>query len=263
MTENRDLRLGLVETRALADRINKLFPFAPDLLPRHAVLLSRLVVAPTTLLALGGCTGALSTVDPAGPAASVIATLWWVMLAGGVAIFVLVMALVALAFRQRREPAGAAPNERVWIVGLGIVFPAAVLAALLAYGLSVGERLLPRDGEEILKVQAEGRRHAWTFTYPDLAERATEDVLHLPAGRPVDIAITTADTIHSFWVPRLAGKLDAVPGHVNVLRIQADQPGTFAGVSAEFSGTGYEGFKFIVVAHDEAGWNAFIAGESE
>ncbi len=55
----------------------------------------------------------------------------------------------------------------------------------------------------------------------------------------MDVQITTTDVIHSFWAPRLAGKLDAIPGHVNVLRIEADTPGDYAGVSAEFSGPGY------------------------
>ena len=91
----------------------------------------------------------------------------------------------------------------------------------------------------------------------------TRDVLHIPAGRPVDVEITTADVIHSFWVPRLAGKLDAIPGHVNVLRIEADGPGEFKGVSAEFNGTGYLAHRFRVIAHDPAGWQRFLAGATE
>lgn len=83
-------------------------------------------------------------------------------------------------------------------------------------------------------------------------------MLHIPASRPVDVAITTVDVIHSFWVPRLAGKFDAIPGHVNVLRIEADAPGDYAGVSAEFSGRGYTRHRFIVRAHDEAAWNGAV-----
>jgi hypothetical protein len=68
------------------------------------------------------------------------------------------------------------------------------------------------------------------------------------------VQITSLDVIHSFWVPRLAGKLDAIPGHVNVLRIEADLPGIYAGVSAEFSGTGYRRHSFVVMAHDAEAW---------
>jgi cytochrome c oxidase subunit II len=213
-------------------------------------------------LALSGCEGALSTVDPAGPAARTIATLWWVMLAGSVLIFAFVMTLLALAFAPRRRAGGDARRERVWIMMLGLAFPATVLLALLAYGLAVGERLLPREAADAVRVEAQASRMAWTFTYADAPDLTTQNVLHIPAGRPVDVAITTADVIHSFWAPRLAGKRDAIPGHENVLRIEADLPGEYAGLSAEFSGPGYEHFVFTVVAHDAAGWEAVLAGES-
>jgi heme/copper-type cytochrome/quinol oxidase subunit 2 len=217
----------------------------------------------TTLFALSGCEGALSTVDPAGPAAAAIATLWWVMLAGATVIFGLVTVLLALAFRRRETTGDQATSERVWIVGLGIVFPVIVLLALLAYGLVIGERLRPQPSADVVNVHAEGRRWSWSFSYEDVPGRITENVLHIPAGRPVDVAITTADVIHSFWVPRLAGKLDAIPGHVNVLRILAYQPGTYSGRSAEFSGGDYDHFAFEVVAHDAAGWRAFLAGTTQ
>lgn len=200
--------------------------------------------------------------DPAGPAARTIATLWWVMLSGAVAIFVLVMVLLALAFRKPRPARDEARHERLWVVKLGIAFPVVVLLALLAYGLVVGERLLPRAGPEVVSVGAEARRMAWTFTYEDAPGLATDHVLHIPAGRPVDVAVTTTDVIHSFWVPRLAGKIDAIPGHVNVLRIEADEPGVYAGRSAEFSGPGYDHFAFTVVAHDTDGWENFVTGQA-
>ena len=109
----------------------------------------------------------------------------------------------------------------------------------------------------MVTVGAEGRRWVWTFTYDDAPAQATDGILHIPAGRPVDVAITTTDVIHSFWVPRLAGKLDAIPGRVNILRIEADAPGTYQGVSAEFSGVGYDRFTFSVIAHDAADGTLF------
>jgi cytochrome c oxidase subunit 2/cytochrome aa3-600 menaquinol oxidase subunit 2 len=218
----------------------------------------------TTLLSLAGCEERLSTVHPAGPAAEAIATLWWVMLAGATAIFLFVMALLVLAFRRgpaSDSPAGDERRERIWIAGLGLGFTLSILAVLLAYGLVVGERLLPRAGPDVVTVRAEGRQWAWSFAYADAPGRVTEGILHIPAGRPVDVRITTADVIHSFWVPRLAGKLDAIPGHVNVLRLEAWAPGDYAGVSAEYNGTGYLSHDFIIRAHDAAGWTAFLAGD--
>jgi heme/copper-type cytochrome/quinol oxidase subunit 2 len=216
----------------------------------------------TTLVSLAGCEERLSTVYPAGPAADVIATLWWVMLAGATAIFLFVMTLLVLAFR--RGPAQSEADEgreKVWIVGLGLGFSLTVLAVLLAYGLVVGERLLPHPGPDVVTVRAEGRQWEWSFSYPDAPGRVTRGILHIPAGRPVDVEITTADVIHSFWVPRLAGKLDAIPGYVNVLRIEAWAPGDYAGVSSEYNGPGYKDHAFTLRAHDEGSWSTFLAGD--
>jgi len=225
-------------------------------------------------VALSGCEDALSAVHPAGPAAATISTLWWVMLAGAALIFVFVMALIAVAWRrppggqsgaggkQGEVAPGAAPGsteERRFVIGLGLAFPLVVLAALLGYGLIVGERLLPRAGPDVVTVRAEASRWQWRFAYADAPGRVTEQVLHIPAARPVDVEITTADVIHSFWVPRLAGKLDAVPGHVTVLRIEAFAPGTYEGLSSEFSGPGYAGHRFRVIAHGPEDWAAFLA----
>ena len=78
------------------------------------------------------------------------------------------------------------------------------------------------------------------------------DVLHLPAGIPVDSSVTSLDVIHAFWVPRLAGKIDAVPGHANLLRIQADVPGRYQGLCNEFCGIGHSGMRFDVIVHPAA-----------
>lgn len=209
---------------------------------------------------LSGCTGDLSVLDPAGPAATQIATLWWVMLIGSCAILALTLGLIALAFARA---GGGTASTRLWIGGLGLAFPLTVLAALLTYGLIVGERLLPREGSSVVMVAAEAERWNWRFSYADAPGRSTQNVLHIPAGQPVDIAITTLDVIHSFWVPRLGGKLDAIPGHVNVLRLEAGQPGRYSGVSAEFSGDGYLGHRFDVIAHDQESWRRWLAEADE
>ena len=105
------------------------------------------------------------------------------------------------------------------------MLPAVVLMPLVAYALIAGERLLPLPGHAPPRIEAVGRQWIWTFRYPDHGGVGTEGVLHLPAGVPVDIVVTSQDVIHAFWIPRLAGKIDAVPGHVNRLRIQADAAG--------------------------------------
>ncbi|WP_428412797.1 cytochrome c oxidase subunit II [Pararhizobium sp.] len=213
-----------------------------------------------------GCQARLSMLHPAGPAAHTIADLWWVMLACGLAIFLLVMALLIAASYRPANPSVDGKDEsgtRVWMWGFGLGFPLVTLAALTGYGLSIGERLLPREALDLVTVQAEARQWAWTFRYGEDQVIATEGVLHIPAGRPVNVEITSTDVIHSFWVPRLAGKLDAIPGHVNVLRIEAARPGTYDGQSAEFSGRGYREHVFKVEAHDAASWATFLVGGTQ
>jgi cytochrome c oxidase subunit 2 len=90
----------------------------------------------------------------------------------------------------------------------------------------------------------------------------------MPAGTPVDILVTSQDVIHAFWIPRFAGKIDALPGHVNRLRIQADQPGRYAGQCNEFCGLGHAGMRFDVIVYRPEDFSAALAraavsGESE
>ena len=186
-----------------------------------------------------------------------MAQLWWVMLGGAVLIFLLVMALLAAAFRYG---GGGSTSGRGWVLGLGLVFPIAVLSALLVWGLVLGERHLVPGSSGAPVVRAEARQWSWTFHYPETGRAPTENVLVAPAGRPVDIEITSVDVIHSFWVPRLGGKLDAIPGRTNLLRLQADAPGDYQGLGAEFNGVGYLSHRFTFRAVDDDGWRAFLAG---
>ena len=183
------------------------------------------------------------------------------MLGGATLLAILVFVLLAAAFLRRDPgdaPARPASRPALWIGWLGLAMPGAVLTVLLGYALVVGARTLPRPAPDMVTVGVEARRYAWAFRHP--GGRMTTGELHIPAGRPVDLTITATDVIHSFWVPRLAGKMDAIPGHTNVLRIVATQPGTYRGECAEYCGTGHKDHGFTVVAHDAAGWATFTGG---
>ncbi|WP_235919472.1 cytochrome c oxidase subunit II [Aureimonas psammosilenae] len=201
-----------------------------------------------------GCAGNLSVLDPAGPAAHSTAILWWVMLAGAAAIMALVLALVALAFAK--PGIGRSVDPKRWLVWGGLVFPGVVLSALLVFALGLGEHLLPHRHPDTYTVEAVPVQWAWTFRYPGGAE--TMNILHLPAGRPIDVRVVGTDVIHSFWVPRLGGKVDAIPGHVNTLRLQADRPGSYGGVCSEFCGIGHSNMGFTVLAHMPAEFDAAL-----
>ena len=207
--------------------------------------MTRTVLVPVALFALAGCSGPLSSLQPAGPVAADIAWLWWAMLAGSVVITLFVLVLLALGFGTPRQVRG-----RLWTHGLGLGFSLVVLSAVLGAGLWVGERILPRDDGAVV-VEAHAVQWFWRFTHEDAAGNRVEsaDQLHIPAGVPVDVLITSEDVIHSFWVPQLAGKMDAIPGRTNRLRIIADVPGQYAGLCAEFCGLHHAGMRFDVQAH--------------
>ncbi len=183
------------------------------------------------------------------------------MLAGAAALFALVMILFTLVIRRPGWGSDVSPSR--WIVLGGLVLPAIVLIPLVAYGLIVGEQLLPLTRKPPLRIEAEGRQWVWTFRYPEHGGLQTEKTLHLPAGVPVDILISSRDVIHSFWIPRFAGKLDALPGHVNVLRIQANEPGRYEGACAEFCGLSHTKMRFAVVVHRAEDFPAAIAAAAQ
>src|SRR5690606_8640307 len=120
-------------------------------------------------MALAGCGGDLSTLDPAGPAARDVARLWWAMLAGSTVLFALVMALFTLV--MLKPEAGCRWTPRSWIVGGGIVMPVPILAVLLIFAFAQGERHLPWRGEHNpVRIEARAHMWFWEFHYLDYPE---------------------------------------------------------------------------------------------
>lgn len=191
-----------------------------------------------------------SVLDPQGPAAAAIADIAWVLFIGGAAIFFLVMTLAAWALL-------APPSRRAWlarrgfVIAGGMVFPVVVLASLLVYSFLFRDPAAEVEGA--LKIEVVGHQWWWRVTYRDAAGRPdfeTANEIRIPAGRPVEIVLRSADVLHSFWVPNLAGKLDMVPGRANRLRIAADRVGRFRGQCAEYCGGPHALMAFFVVAEE-------------
>lgn len=182
------------------------------------------------------------------------------MLAASAAIFLVVSALLALAL-LRPAPLRAFGAERTMLWG-GLIVPLVILTALVAAAFALGERLLaiPREPAP-LRIEVVARQWAWEFHYP--GGFSTADRLHMPAGRDVDFVVTSEDVIHSFWIPRLGGKIDAIPGHENVVRLRADRPGVYGGVCAEFCGDGHGVMSFTVEAHADEDFEALLAELAE
>jgi cytochrome c oxidase subunit II len=185
--------------------------------------------------------------------------MWWILLAAAVALQALVMGLLWLAFARPRIGTGL--SERNFVIAGGLLLPGVLLTPLLVYALLVGEKLLPHPEQGVPQIRINAEQFAWTFLYRDGDEsRISHNLMHLPVRRPVDVHVTSSDVIHSFWIPRLAGKIDAIPGHTTVVRVQADQPGLYQGQCAEFCGVGHAFMHFIAQAHEEEDYRAAIGG---
>jgi cytochrome c oxidase subunit 2 len=178
------------------------------------------------------------------------------MLIGASLIFVVVLALFALAMLRPRAIASFGPR-RVILWG-GLLVPTVILTALVVAAFALGERLLATPREDMpLRIEVTARQWVWDFRYPDGS--VTSGFVQMPVGEDVDFALTSQDVIHGFWIPRLGGKLDAIPGHTNVIRLRADRPGSYGGVCAEYCGTGHAVMPFTVEALPREEFDARIA----
>jgi cytochrome c oxidase subunit 2 len=208
---------------------------------------------------LTGCSGVQTPLDPWGIQAARIAELAQLLFVGGTAIFSLTMVLLAAALLA---PAGI--RRRIgsarFVIGLGVIFPVVTLTALLVHSLGVSRALMLPGAEAPLRVEIIARQFWWEVRYPDLGEGAvTANELHLPVGREVELLLTSADVIHSVWIPNLHGKMDMIPGRVNRQRLRADRIGVLRGQCTEFCGIQHGLMAFWVVAHEPAAFDAWIA----
>ena len=220
-----------------------------------------------TATALAG-NGGLAPEAPASPGASSIRESWWFITAFTAVVFIGVEgALVAFIIRYRR---GRRPRNQdgLQIHGstrLEILWTVVPVLILVVIGTFIFVKLptiadAPKaSAAEETTIGVEGRQFYWIFHYPNGA--VSVGVMIAPADNVVhqDVFAPDNDVLHSWWVPRLAGKIDAVPGHVNLLRIQADVPGRYQGLCNEFCGSGHSGMRFDVIVHPAADFSAAIA----
>jgi len=201
------------------------------------------LLLPAGLFCLSGCDGPQSTLQPAGDAARVTAALWWGMFGVSVLVTAAFTALWLYALRTRRETPDMAQQRRTQrrlMIGGGVLLPVTAIVVLLGFGIPAGHGMLPwpDDGTTPLRIEITGHQWWWQVHYPD-AGVTTANRLHLPVARPVDLHVRSADVIHAFWVPRLGGKIDAIPGRSNVLRLRATETGVMRAQCAEFCGLGH------------------------
>ncbi len=199
--------------------------------------------------------------DPAGPYAGSISVLSWVLFAMAVVVLGVVLAALGVAlFGGQRLKSRLGGQAVIWLGGIAL--PIVVLTALLVYGLSLTRNLGTPAPPGAMRVQVTGEMWWWRVAYLDSSGKVAlwdANELHIPVGETVVLELRSADVIHSFWVPRLSGKLDMIPGRVNLMKIKADKPGSYGGQCAEYCGGPHALMGFVVVAHEPAEFRRIMA----
>ncbi len=200
---------------------------------------------------------AMSVLSPAGPQAQAIADIGWAMALGAAALTLLVTGLL---WRALRGPHRAVRPLR-WLVGAGLVMPVVVLAALMGWSQWHARVVMADPPPDALVVGLTGHMWWWELRYRHPAGGAdivTANEIRVPVGRTVWLALSSADVIHSVWLPQLAGKMDTVPGRVNRLVFRVDRPGVYRGQCAEFCGVQHARMALHLVAMPPADFEAWL-----
>lgn len=210
-----------------------------------------------------------SSIHPASDFAAVIHDLyadifWWTL---GILVVVWV-ALAYILIRFRARPDQPMPKQVHGHMGLEIgwtVAPALIVVAIAIPTIQAVFATQQGDPENALVVDVIGHQYWWEFRYPD-SDLVTANEVHIPVDRPISFRISSADVIHSFWVPMLGGKRDANPVRVrpegedptyNWIHLTASETGTFWGQCAEFCGDSHSLMGFRVVVESEADFAAW------
>lgn len=202
-----------------------------------------------------GCEGVQSALAPAGPQAELIAGETWFLLWMTGAVFAVVTGGLLYGLLRRRAGGEPAVDDRGlarWVGG-ALAATMVLLLVNLVVDLRTGRALGDLAEPETLVVAVTGHRWWWEVQYEHANPSrrvTTANEIHIPVGRPVLVRLRSADVIHSFWVPRLHGKRDMIPGYTRSIWIQADAPGVYRGECAEFCGHQHANMALHVVASD-------------
>src|SRR5207237_10398887 len=130
-----------------------------------------------------------------------------------------------------------------FIVVGGVLIPLAILLVLAVFTVRGTNEVLRAD-KGPLHIEVVGKRWWWQVRYPDQGFETANEI-HIPVGRQVEIGLDSDDVVHSYWVPRLAGKVDMIPGQHNILRVTAREPGEYRGECAELCGLEHAGMHLV------------------
>lgn len=230
------------------------------------------LAAATALLALAGCAtdAPQDTWAPAGENAQRIHNLQWPIFAIAGVVLLIVSAVVVFCVIRFRDKGQQMPEQTHGKPALEIlltIIPALILVGVGIPTVSTIFELAKTDDTECV-INVTGQQWWWEYDYPaqqgcgGIAEPiVTSGQLVLPADAKVLLRLTSRDVIHSFWIPKLNGKRDTVPGRVHTLRLQADVPGIYAGQCTEFCGLSHANMKMEAVALSKADFETWKANQ--
>lgn len=219
-------------------------------------------------------TSPLGYLDAAGVRAQHILPLTWFTLCVSIAVCVIIGAILWIAMRRRCVLPGVdiasvaierGADGMRWI-RVGVLLAAAPLAVTLVWTLIALRAVAgpPLNPELVLDVTA----HQWWWGVHYSGAQPADDFetaneIHIPVGRPVLLRLHAADVIHSFWVPKLTGKTDVIPGQTNQSWMQTEVPGRYLGQCSEFCGYQHAHMQFEVVAQTAADFAAWRAAQRQ
>ena len=208
-----------------------------------------------------------------GPAADAATRLNWGLIGISLAVTLIIGVLVLWGSLRRRPPAVMDANGRLpvgpahgglrWIyVGVGI--SALVLLASTVWTVQTLSAIAAPPQQARVNIKITAHQWWWEVEYSDQSPTqtfVTANEVHIPVGEPVQFKLASADVIHSFWIPQLAGKRDLIPGQENFAWLQADQPGIYRGQCAEFCGAQHAHMALHVIAEERSRFEAWRAAE--
>jgi cytochrome c oxidase subunit 2 len=241
-------------------------------------MLFLLVLLSAGLVSACSGSGPQSALNPEGPIALEINDLWQLVFVMATVVFVIVQAGLFYAivrYRARkndnREPIQLHGNTRLEI--LWTIIPVVILAGI---GYPTVKGIIDiraiAEGPDVLQVQVTGHQWWWEFEYVDFVDETgrtlvTANELYIPEDTKVNLTMTSADVIHSFWVPVLAGKRDAVPNRISNMTLIADNPtppdAPYPGQCAEYCGLAHADMRIKVHVRTAADFDAWVEGQLE
>ncbi len=195
---------------------------------------------------------------------------WLGGVVGGIALVILIGVEVAIVFaiwryrasRVRTMPSQTTGNMRLEVIWT--VLPAITLAIVFVLMVRTINEISVDPAPTTMSLLIRGHQWWWEVRYPqpDGTDIVTANEIHIPVGREIDVALVSADVIHSFWVPQLAGKTDLVPGRENHMRLYASTAGTYAGACAEYCGIEHAWMRLRVVAEPADRFEAWLRAQA-